>query len=214
MSGLSDSTVYRGKAGCLPPKERKAKSSGGGRRGGTVGAGTRQGTRRTHLEELAYRFDADGVQLAALEASINAFFDERVRAQLCATADGRHSSGLILMRPRRLSCTQTLCRCNADTFTMACRLGFGAQPLALQRWWSTNKKAREVKLKKARDAVEPEAVPIVAGPSYTPVGQHDPAASPMTTHIDAAATTDATDPATPRQPALASKGGAAISPSA
>ena len=46
MSGLGRGTVYRGMEGCLPPKERTARPSGGGRRGGTVGPGSRQGKRR------------------------------------------------------------------------------------------------------------------------------------------------------------------------
>ena len=94
------------------------------------------------------------MQLAALQASLDVYFDERARAQLCDTTHGRHSCGLILMRPPRPGCSQTLCLCNADTVTMAYRFGFGAKPKALQRWWSVNKVAREAKLKAAHTPLE------------------------------------------------------------
>jgi len=83
MSGLSTDTVYRGKEGCLPPKEAFTKPIGSGRRGGTVGAGTRQGTHRSHLQQLAYDVDVDGLQLRALKTSLDVYFDQSARAALC-----------------------------------------------------------------------------------------------------------------------------------
>lgn len=41
--------------------------------------------------------------------------------------DGRHPNGLVLCRPRRLTCFASTCECKADTFTMAGRMG--ASPL-------------------------------------------------------------------------------------
>jgi hypothetical protein len=211
MSGLGRGTVYRGTEGCLPRKELIAKPASSGRRGGTVGPGSRQATRRSHHEQLAYEFDVDGMQLAGLLASLDVYFDKRERAQLCATPHGRHLCGLILMRPPRPSCTQTLCRCDADTVTMAYRFGFGAQPKALQRWWSVNRLAREPQLKAARRSFE-EGTAVA--PSCTPARFQDPAASPSTTRVRATTTTDATGVATPRQPALTSEGRASASPAA
>ena len=129
------------------------------------------------------------MQLAALQASLDVYFDERARAQLCDTTHGRHSCGLILMRPPRPGCSQTLCLCNADTVTMAYRFGFGAEPKALQRWWSVNKVAREAKLKAAHTPLEEGAA---AASSHTPARFQDPAASPSTTRVGATTTTDAT----------------------
>lgn len=70
--------------------------------------------------------DVDGRQLRALQASLDVYFNPSERCKLCATADGRHPCGLILLRPARPGCSPSRCLCRADTVTMAFRLGFGA----------------------------------------------------------------------------------------
>ena len=123
---LPRNCAYRGKAGlreekvpCEPePTIAKQKT----KRGGTAGKGTRGGTQRTASEKLAYDFDADGLQNAALVASLLIYQDSSARSQVCASG-GRHACGLVLKRPPTPVCAAQACACAADTPAMAARIG-------------------------------------------------------------------------------------------
>lgn len=113
------------KVGCEPlPTIAKAEKVGKPR-GGTVGAGTRGGTKRSYAEQLAYDFDDDGRISGALAAALLAYKDQPSRTLICASG-GRHQNGLVLTRPRDPMCL-VRCECDADTSAMAGRIG--AMPL-------------------------------------------------------------------------------------
>jgi len=108
---------------------------------GTVGAGTRQGTHRSPVEKLAYKFSP--WQLQALSMALLVFQDASLRARVCQQQNGRHQNGLVLHRPTA-GCSIILCTCDADTTKMADRLG--ADRRHVQKWWSQRKKATLVKV--------------------------------------------------------------------
>ena len=116
--------IPRGPEALRNPKVPIATASSGRTHGGTVGEGTRQGTKRTVTELLAWDFDRNHVQEARLHGAFGWWWDEASRAQVCQ-GDGRHPNGLILVRPRRETCSATACACDADTRMMACRIGAG-----------------------------------------------------------------------------------------
>ena len=117
------SVPYRGKAACREEEvEVESVPTVKKPRGGTVGKGTRQGTDRSALKQAAYDWDADGVQLASLHASLIIFRDNASRQRVCS-GDGRHQCGLVLVRPRRPQCSAAECHCSADTVAMAARIG-------------------------------------------------------------------------------------------
>jgi hypothetical protein len=104
-------------------------------RGGTLGAGSRKPRRwRTVMQQAAYDWDVDGMQLKALDASRLLYQDPASRADVCATSDGRHPCGLRLRRPRRLGCTESSCQCPADTSSMARFLFADAGRVSREAW--------------------------------------------------------------------------------
>ena len=119
------SGIRRTEAAFLPQQHEVASARSGRAHGGTVGAGTRQGTTRTVAQRLAWDWDALGAQEKALTAAFILWSDAATRARLCQ-GDGRHpGSGLCLKRPRRASCSATSCDCLADTVAIAGALGVG-----------------------------------------------------------------------------------------
>ena len=99
------------------------------KRSGTVGVGTRQGTKRDYAETLAYDFDLDGMNLAALHAARLVYLDSRTRLALCNNG-GRHPSGLVLVRRLRGACGAGPCTCPTSTGATAGLIG--AHPLAVR----------------------------------------------------------------------------------
>jgi hypothetical protein len=118
---------YRGSGACQEDTVPTQPASSGLSRGGTKGKGTRQGTKRSHLQQLAFDWDPDGWQLACLQSALAVYLDPVLRARVCA-GTGRHAGSLVLHRPRRGSCSSSHCDCDAETRTIADRIGMGTEP--------------------------------------------------------------------------------------
>ena len=131
---------YRGKGAlkeekvASEPAPTITKQKTAGKRGGTIGQGTRGGTKRAPAEQLAYDSDEDGVVRGALTAALIVYNDPSARSQVCASG-GRHQNGLVLKRPRAPLCS-VLCECDANTSAMAGRIG--ALPLKVSCQYCTS----------------------------------------------------------------------------